>query len=32
VARQRAVMNLVCAVIEGLKRLCVKQTYKEIVG
>ena len=32
VARQRAVVDLVCAVIEGLKRLCVKQTHKEIVG
>ena len=29
-ARQRAVMNLVCAVIEGLERLRVKQTHKEI--
>lgn len=24
VARQRAVVDLVCAVIEGLKRLCIK--------
>ena len=23
-------MNLVCAVIEGLKRLCVKQAHKEV--
>ena len=30
--RQRAVMNLVCTVIEGLERLRVKQAYKEIVG
>ena len=28
--RQRAVVDLVCAVLEGLKRLCVKQTHKEI--
>ena len=32
VARQRAVMNLVCAVIQGLECLRVKQAYKEIVG
>ena len=32
VARQRPVMNLVCAVIQGLERLRVKQAYKEIVG
>ena len=30
VARQRAVMNLVCAVIQGLECLRVKQAYKEI--
>ena len=32
VARQRAVVDLVCAVIQGLERLRVKQAYKEIVG
>ena len=32
VARQRAVVDLVCAVIKGLERLRVKQAYKEIVG
>ena len=32
VARQRAVVDLVCAVIEGLERLRVKQAHKEIVG
>ena len=32
VARQRAVVDLVCAVIKGLKRLCVKQTHEEVVG
>ena len=31
-ARQRAVMDLVCAVIKGLKRLCVKQAHKKVVG
>jgi len=30
VARQRAVVDLVCAVIEGLECLRVKQTHKEI--
>ncbi len=30
--RQRAVVDLVCAVIKGLERLRVKQTHKEIVG
>ena len=29
-ARQRAVVDLVCAVIQGLERLRVKQAYKEI--
>ena len=29
-ARQRAVVDLVCAVIKGLERLRVKQTHKEV--
>ena len=32
VARQRAVVDLVCAVIQGLERLRVKQADKEVVG
>lgn len=32
VARQRAVVDLVCAVIQGLERLRVKQAHKEVVG
>ena len=31
-ARQWTVVDLVCAVIEGLECLCVKQAHKEIVG
>ena len=32
VTRQRAVVDLVCAVIQGLERLRVKQAHKEVVG